>query len=117
MTSLVKKFYGKWRESVFELNEENRTLFLFYVKNGLDRIIESHVPNFSSYEDMRFQIRELNDILCVHAQCNNCHSDFYVSLHVIKYLDGMLLDSELLPSIICESCNVANLSIGRLYDK
>ena len=48
--------------------KRSRTLFLFYVKNGLDkRIIESRVPNFSSYEDMRFQIREFNDILCVHA--------------------------------------------------
>ena len=105
------------------LLECDRTKDKEYVYDTILEVFEFYWTTANSSADIFSRIsrisriRQFNDMLCVHAQCNNCHSDFYAFLHVLKYLDGMFLDSELLPSLICESCNVANLSIDRFYDK
>jgi hypothetical protein len=93
--NLVNQFYIIWRESVFELNGDERTLFLFYLKNSLEyTVIEGLVPNFASYEDVRFQLRGYNDIVCVNTVCNSCQIDSCIGLHIIKYLDWIFLNSE-----------------------
>jgi hypothetical protein len=51
------------------------------------------IQMMASYEDVRFQLRKYNDIVCVNTVCKSCQVDSWIGLDIIIHLDviGLLL--------------------------
>lgn len=115
---ISKRLWLLWKSSlnVFNDNPEKLFYFLHLTKLQLQRTFDDRVINFSKYEKYRFDLRKYSDFLAIQYFCINCNKFDYLGIHLIKYLDGLILDPSILSDIKCNKCKKGNLSFLTPYN-
>ncbi len=61
-----------WEELRNDLDEYNKKMFLYRLKLETESRIEPKVINYKDFEEVRFEIRDNPEFICVEAFCSHC---------------------------------------------
>ena len=77
-----------WNEAFNELpNEETRTHCLYWLKLGIEELMETTPPkNIKDFEELRFDLRSNYDTLALEGICSSCHLPSAISIKMIDYM-------------------------------
>jgi hypothetical protein len=81
MHDKVELYLNLWLESLAELNEETRNLFLFNIKAEIENQILMQSDGPQTYENARFDNRNDYQSIVLEGLCNKC---FHVQPRTIK---------------------------------
>jgi len=110
----AKVYLEIWHEAFNELpDEETRNCCLYWLKLGIEQIMETKPPkNIKAFEERRFDLRSNYDTLALEGICSNCHLPSALSINILEYVNRISFSSE---KIIVTKCTVCdqNSSIDR----
>ncbi|MGD1837267.1 MAG: hypothetical protein ACPKPY_04325 [Nitrososphaeraceae archaeon] len=113
---LTRKLYLQWLDAlnIFD-NDEKLFRFLHTRKLHLQKLIEQRIDNSSRYEMQRYHVREHTDFITIKCICNNCKKLDYISISIIRYLNGIILNPNELPTKKCKICGTGIIQFFKPY--
>jgi hypothetical protein len=92
-----KERWKIWKQSLDQLPEFTKGLFLYQLKLYFDRIMERHVRSIQRYELERIAIASLEKLtqIVIELECKKCEIYYAASVGILAYLDAIYLNAEL----------------------
>ena len=109
------KLYMKiWEESIAELDEESRKMFLYRLKLDIEVKVESKVVNYKSYEEIRFEIRENHEQICVEGICESCNYSNIYKVNLIYFCKRVQIQWASPIYYDCQDCKEKKAKVATL---
>lgn len=86
---LRRKFFDLWRESLEELESNQKTLILYQMKLNAERRFQNKKKYFTKeYEEMRFRYRDSYENIVIEGNCEKCGTG-PLALSYLQYRKGL----------------------------
>ncbi len=106
-----------WLESYDSLDSHNLELFTYHLKIYINRIIQTKVSEYASFEQERFSAHIYDDVVVTEFSCLTCHSCYYLSTKISLYItflfrpDDLKLVVDQISELKCTKCNSNSFKI------
>jgi hypothetical protein len=107
---LRRRFFIAWEETINELDQENRKLFMYDQKHICESRMGAKAVT-KSYERLRLELREETETVALEGFCTACNKDIAFPMNLIEYIRRIVNAHVLLPSITCPKCNAAQRTL------
>ncbi len=104
-----KILLGLWFDSLCQLDESVRFLFLDHLRIHINRHIEKMVEDVDKFELKRYEKREIDNCVIAEFQCSCCNFPQYNEFPVVLYIIHFFIEEDeniddLIAMIKCDNC-------------
>ncbi|MFZ0514605.1 MAG: hypothetical protein WAM14_23580, partial [Candidatus Nitrosopolaris sp.] len=98
-------FHITLNETLDELDENARELFLYYQKLELERRMKLIAGHPKGYEEMRFKTRISSNILTVEGYCKFCRLYFTLGIDILDYREKIIEEKNEMFGCLTATCH------------
>lgn len=107
-----------WFETIDELEEETKMLFLHREKLAIEELMAKKVGSVRGYEKMRYRIRDKPDLVAIEGLCEKCNYYFHAAVEMLHYMRQMVyLPLKERLNYTCPQCGSASIFNPKVWTK
>ncbi len=99
-----KYFVNLWHETLNELDTKTKDLILHRIKLEIERKMEEKVKDISTFEQIRFQLKDRHDMVALEGYCDKCNTHYSTSMNLVDYLRIVNIVPSKPTKIDCDLC-------------
>jgi hypothetical protein len=97
-------FVSLWHETLNELDARTKELVLHRIKLEIERRMEENAEDISTFEQVRFQVKDRHDVVALEGYCNKCDTHYSTLMDLEYYLRVANFVPSIPSKIDCDLC-------------
>jgi hypothetical protein len=108
---LRRSFFKVWEETINELDEENRKLFMYDHKLPFETAMGAKAVN-KNYERLRLKLMNEIETIALEGFCTVCNKQIAFPMNLIEYIRRVVNAHIALPYVTCPKCKSAQRTLS-----